>query len=289
MISFGIDIGGTSVKVASLRDGAVSWTGKSAPFVRPDTDQIVEAIRQAVAGRDVATNAVGLCCPGLLDRARRMITLSVNVPGLVDVPLDELIARALRPGRPPVAILSDANAVGYDIFTTRNLTGRLLSLALGTGVGASVIDEGGTFLHVSGESPGHLGQLDVSLDDHPPIGPDGGAGSLEAYIGAAALAEHYGEEAVHQLTADDPPVQALVRAIRIAHAIYRPQHICLSGGVGVRLNPLIEQIKTAVAKDLTRVARPGWTLTTGDDDYHAACGVARWAEHPQRKIPPNPT
>jgi predicted NBD/HSP70 family sugar kinase len=277
MISVGVDIGGTSVKVASLRDGAVSWTGKSAPFARPDTQQINDANWQAVAGRDLSTDAVGLSCPGLLDRTRRMITLSVNVPGLVDVPLDDLIARAFGAARSPVAILSDANAVGYDIYMRRKLSGRLLCLALGTGVGASVVDEGGTFLHVSGESPGHFGQLDVSLDDHPPIGPDGGAGSLEGYIGAGALAERYGEEGVGQLTANDPPVRALVRAIRVAHAIYRPQHVCLTGGVGIRLKPLIEEIKTAVEKDLTRVARPGWTLTTGEDDYHAACGVARWA------------
>jgi hypothetical protein len=34
-----------------------------------------------------------------------------------------------------------------------------------------------------------------------------------------------------------------------------------------------------VEKDLTSVARPGWTLTTGESDYHAACGVARYATH----------
>jgi predicted NBD/HSP70 family sugar kinase len=277
MLSLGIDIGGTSVKVASLRDGHVIWTSKSEAFARPDTGQIIDAIRQAVANRDTAADAVGLCCPGLLDRAKRTITLSVNVPGLVDVPLDELVARALGAGRPAAAILSDASAVGYDIYMGRELSGRLLCLALGTGVGASVIDEG-NFLHVSGESPGHFGQLDVSLDDAPPIGPDGGAGSLEAYIGAAALAARYGgAEGLERLTVADPPMRALVRAIRIAHAIYRPQHVCLTGGVGIRLKPLAPQIKAAVEKDLTRVARPGWTLTTGESDYHAACGVARFA------------
>src|SRR5258706_10727469 len=154
MLSLGIDIGGTSVKVASLRDGQVLWTSKSEPFARPDTGQVVEAIRQAIAGRDTAADAVGLCCPGLLDRPNRTITLSVNVPGLVDVPLDELVARALGAARPPAAILSDASAVGYDIYMGRQLRGRLLCLALGTGVGASVIDDRGQFLHVSGESPG---------------------------------------------------------------------------------------------------------------------------------------
>jgi predicted NBD/HSP70 family sugar kinase len=277
MISFGVDIGGTSVKLACLRDGELQWTGKSESFSRPTTQQVVDAIRQAVAEREVRPDAIGLCCPGLLDRARRVITLSVNVPGIVNVPLDEVIERALGAGRPPAAILSDANAVGYDIYMSRALSGRLLCLSLGTGVGASVVDEGGTFLHVSGESPGHFGQLDVSLDDHPPIGPDGGAGSLEAYIGAPALAARYGEAWIDRMTVHEPPLRALVRALRIAHSIYRPQHICLTGGVGVRLKPLLNEIKAAVEKDLTRVARPGWTLTTGDDDYHAARGVARWA------------
>jgi len=68
-----------------------------------------------------------------------------------------------------------------------------------------------------------------------------------------------------------------VRAIRIAHAIYRPQHICLTGGVGIRLAGLVGQIKARVETGLTRVAREGWTLSVGESDYHAACGAARWA------------
>jgi hypothetical protein len=68
-----------------------------------------------------------------------------------------------------------------------------------------------------------------------------------------------------------------VRAIRIAHAIYRPQHVCLTGGIGVRLGGIVAEIRAAVNEKLTRVAREGWTLFTGENDYHAACGVARWA------------
>src|SRR5258708_31988407 len=110
-------------------------------------------------------------------------------------------AMALGAGRAGGAIIRDGSGVGYDIYMGRGLSGRLLCLALGTGVGACVIDEG-TFLHVSGESPGHFGQLDVSLEDPAPIGPDGGAGSLEAYIGAAALAARdCGAEGLEQPTA----------------------------------------------------------------------------------------
>src|SRR4051794_39947309 len=58
MDSIGIDIGGTSVKAAMLRDGQVLRTSKSDAFTRPDTDQLVQAIRQATAGRATPANAV---------------------------------------------------------------------------------------------------------------------------------------------------------------------------------------------------------------------------------------
>lgn len=280
MTALGIDIGGTSVKLAAMEGDRAAWTGKSATYARPATEQIVHAIREAAAGRVTAggVSAVGVCCPGLLDRGARAITLSVNVPGLVGVPLDQIVERALGAGTLRAEILSDANAVGYDVYVTRGLTGRLLCLTLGTGVGASVVDDGGRFLHVSGESPGHFGQLDVSLESDPPVGPDGGAGSLEAYIGTAALATRYGDaNVVGRLDVTEPPVRALVRAIRIAHSIYRPQHVCLTGGIGVRLAGIVPEIKAAVSEKLTRVAREGWTLFTGQNDYHAACGVARYA------------
>lgn len=276
MTSLGIDIGGTSVKLALLREQQTVWTAQSPSYSRPSTQQIIAAISQALAGREVRPDAVGLCCPGLLDRSTRRITLSVNLPGLIDVPLDDIVRSALG-GVPAPALLSDANAVGFDIYTEHRLAGRLLCIAIGTGVGASVIDDG-RFLHVSGESPGHLGQLDVSLDDHPPIGADGGAGSLEAYIGAQALHQRYGDNhPIDHMKVEDPPLRALVRALRIAHAIYRPQHICLTGGIGTRLRSLVPAIQAATQDHLSQIARPNWTLFTGDHDHHAATGAARYA------------
>jgi predicted NBD/HSP70 family sugar kinase len=281
-MSLGIDIGGSSIKVARLVDGQIVETLKSESFSRPKTEEIVAALRAVLKIDNVSKiDAVGVCCPGLLDRARRTITLCVNVPGLVGTPLDEIVGWALGPGLPESAIISDAGAVAYDVYESRGLSGRLWCLALGTGVGASVLDEGGKFVHVSGESPGHIGQVDVTLEDVTPvpIGPDGGAGSLEAYIGAAALREAYGEHWMREIDEGDPPIRALVRAIRIAHAIYRPQHVCLTGGVGIRLKGLLAEIKERVDTNLTRVAREGWDLLVGESDYHAARGAARWGVH----------
>ncbi|MEA2734231.1 MAG: hypothetical protein QOE14_682, partial [Humisphaera sp.] len=161
-----------------------------------------------------------------------------------------------------------------------SLQGRLCSLALGTGIGVAVIDTGGVPLFVDGESAGHIGQVDVSIEGVPVIGPDGGAGSLEGYLGAPALVKRYGPDMAKNLAglgANDPPLKALARAIRICHAMYCPNHVALTGGIGIRMKHLLPTIRTMVEKDLTRVARPQWTLICGTDEFHAAKGAAKFA------------
>ena len=134
---------------------------------------------------------------------------------------------------------------------------------------------------MGGGASGHLGQIDVSLrDGELPVGPDGGAGGLEAYIGVASIRRQYGDDvsaAVSRFRGTEAPLRALARALRICHAIYRPDHICLCGGIGVRLTHLLPQIRELTEDRLTNVARPGWTLTCGDDDFHAARGAALMA------------
>jgi len=280
MRSLGIDIGGRSVKVAALNETGTLWTCRSDPYDRPDTAGLAGAIALAAAGGDIAgLTAVGLCVPGLLDAGGQCVTLSANVPGLVGVPLQCLVEEALgaRLPRPP-QVVSDAYAAAHDIVKRRALAGRVVVLSLGTGVGMSVLDDG-VPLAVEGTSPGHVGQIDVSLDADPPIGPDGGAGGLEAYIGAPALERAYGNvpDALAVMAVVDPPIRALVRAIRIIHAIYRPRHIVLAGGIGLGLRRLMPEIQSSTAAGLTSIAQGGWTLTAADHEFHAACGAAALA------------
>ena len=275
----GIDVGGTSVKAAAVEAGRVAWTGASSAYSKASTQQLVEAIRQSVSGRGGSIDGVGVCVPGLMDRQKRMVSLSVNVPGLNGVVLDELVSEALGERVTLAAMTSDAVATGMGIWFERRMAGRLLCLALGTGVGMAVLDDG-VALKVSGESPGHIGQVDVSIEGEPAIGPDGGAGSLEGYIGGPALVKRYGPDvaaAVAGWRGDEPPLRALARAVRICHAIYRPQHVVLAGGLGIRLGRLLEPLHAMIDRDLSKVARPGWTLSVGDSDFHAAAGAAAMA------------
>ncbi len=284
MLSLGIDIGGSSVKVAARRADGSARTGRSPSYRRPDASQLADAVRDAAAAAGVtpgeAVGSAGVCLPGVLDERREAIALSVHLPELVGVPIRKVMARALGAARTPLAYLSDANATAYDVYHSRAMTGRLFLLAMGTGVGASVVDEPGKLLFVDGDSPGHIGQCDVSLDADPPIGPDGGAGGLEAYASAGALVPRYGPDVVsacERLTAADPPLRALARAVRIAHAIYRPHHVCIAGGIGIRMAKSVPDLRRLVEVHLTSLARPNWTLVAGYSDFHAALGAARFA------------
>src|SRR4051812_37970179 len=98
MNQLGIDVGGSSVKVAALHGGQRLWTGRSSTYARPGPDGIGAAIREAVAGRlDGPPPAVGLCAPGILDERKERVTLSVNVPGLTGVRLADLVTEAVGP------------------------------------------------------------------------------------------------------------------------------------------------------------------------------------------------
>jgi hypothetical protein len=109
------------------------------------------------------------------------------------------------------------------------------------------------------------------------IAPDGGRGGVEGYLGAAALHRAYGPDPAAKIIAGDAAFRALVRVIRICHALYRPQHIGLAGGVGIRLGHLLPELRAAISADLTALARPDWVLFAGSSEFHAAVGAARIA------------
>ncbi|MBL8761830.1 MAG: ROK family protein [Phycisphaerae bacterium] len=280
----GIDIGGSSVKGARMRDGAVAATAQSERYENPEPG----AIRAAIAGvveriAGGVPSALGVCAPGIYDQEHGRIVRSVNLAGLCALSLrDELAAMT---GAGAIGVFTDAHAAAYDFAMSRGLGGRLVAISIGTGVGAAVLDDGVPLL-VSGRSPGHLGQIDVGEHLGPgfesvPLGPDGGRGGLEGYIGLPAIIRAYGRHVEHVLstfTIEHPPVRALVRAIRIVHAIYRPEHVALLGGIGVALRRLVPEIRARVNDELTSLARLGWELHAGDDLLHAARGAARLAE-----------
>ena len=302
-LSLGLDIGGTSVKGVLLdpaRPDRDLRAARSEPYARPDRERLAAAlldVARALLHPGEPISAVGVCAPGLRDESG-VIIRAVNVPGLEGASILDLIDEAVcRPlnislaaqrGGGAVFEFSDAPAAALDFHRRHPAPtppGRRLALSLGTGVGACVLDEspiGPIPLIVSGPGPGHLGHIDVTIEAdpaHAPHGPDGARATLESYIGLPALRSRFGDAlpsavASGLLRPDRPPLAALVRAIRIAHAIYRPRRIALLGGVGLALRPIAPDIRAAAADALTSLAHEDWTLEIGDDDLHAARGAA---------------
>lgn len=284
MRQLGIDVGGTSVKMALLEDGRTVWTGRSESYDKPDSNRLILALREASGGRVEKSkiDACGICVPGILNDARDTVLLSVNVPGLNNLPIASLVRQALGESILRIKVCNDAISCATDVVHALHLNGRVMVLAMGTGVGGAVLDVDSNSIRpllVEGESPGHIGMVDVTCDDPPTIGADGGAGSLEGYCGIPALVARYGnvERAIIEMKQTDPPMKALARIIRIGHAIYRPNHVVLAGGAGVQLSKRIDEIRKLVDTNLTTVARSGRTLQCALDIFHAARGAARLA------------
>lgn len=283
MFTLGIDIGGTAVKAAVLHTDGSSVTAVSSPYIRPDRSSLRTAVAMAVGGLDVSeVSAVGLCVPGRRGPSGDRVDLAVNVPGLQGYPFKDLVSDVLT-REVPVRVCADAEAATLD--AARDFPGarRVLGIAFGTGVGASLM-EAGRPVRIGSGTVGHLGQVDIGLmpgvPAPGPIGPDGGRNALEAYLGAPALRERLGSELgdlVPSLAPDDPAVLALVRAVRIALAIYTPDLVIVLGGVGLAFEPHGQVIEGAVRKDLTAIAPSGWRLAFGRSRFHAALGAARWA------------
>lgn len=295
-MNLGIDIGGSSVKAALLDSGREVWMGGSGAYTRPLAPELESAVGDVVFGAIAAAGnrglaSVGVCAPGLRD-ANGVITKALNVPGLVGMSPKSLVARAAPElAGVRVAEFTDSHAAAADYWRTRPSPGRLLALSMGTGIGACVLDAevGGkpAPLIVTGRGPGQIGQMDVGIEEKqeetwagksmPP-----GTGTLESHMGLPALRARFGENAIAlqtaiedgRLRADRWPLRGLVRALRIAHAIYLPERIVLLGGVGIRLRPMLEDMRVRVADGLTALAKPDWTLEAGESDYHAARGAA---------------
>ncbi len=116
MVALGIDVGGSSVKLAAIERGEVLWVSQSGTYQNPTRDELVAAIVGSMDGHSFKSGAVGLCVPGRRDRVRRMVTQSVNVPSLNGLVLDDLVAKALGRAREHLTIASDAIANGYDVL-----------------------------------------------------------------------------------------------------------------------------------------------------------------------------
>src|SRR3954447_26734707 len=90
----GVDVGGTKVAVASLRDGSLSES-RIVPTDKSSSEALVEQVARAIEeARDGDATAVGLGIPASIEFATGTARSGVNVP-LEGVPLRALLHERL--------------------------------------------------------------------------------------------------------------------------------------------------------------------------------------------------
>jgi glucokinase len=214
----GVDLGGTKVAAAPLRDGRL---GESTihPTSLDDTDRLLdelaEVVREAAAG---PIDAVGLGVPSIVQFDTGRVVSSVNIP-LADVPLRQVLGERLGV---PVFVDNDATvaalAEAHDA-DLRPVARNLVMLTVGTGIGGGIVLDGRIYRGSTGGA-GELGHTLVGLDLSRRVPRPAGfpqPGSLE-FLAAGHALDRMGAE-----VAEREPDSELGRLRGQGHAVLGPE------------------------------------------------------------------
>ncbi|MGO9822992.1 MAG: ROK family protein [Solirubrobacteraceae bacterium] len=220
----GVDLGGTKVAVARLRDrelgeSVLEPTQRSGP--EPLIEQLVSMIQSA---RSDDLGGVGIGVPSIVEFDTGRVVSSVNVP-LADIPLREVLGKRLGV---PVFVDNDATvaalAEAHD-DELRMVARDLVMITVGTGVGGGLVLGGRIYRGATGGA-GEVGHTLIAADlsDGVPVpGRFPQAGSFEYEAAGVALdrlveasAARHPESALGQLrAAGEKPTG--VEAVEAAH------------------------------------------------------------------------
>lgn len=189
---FGVDVGGTSVKIGLFQtDGAVleKWevptrTADGGKDILPDTAASILAKleEKGLTAEDVA--GVGVGAPGPIDRSGT-VHVAVNLGwGVFNIP--QTMTALL--GGIPVKAGNDANVAALGEMWKGGGQGyeNLVMVTLGTGVGGGIINEG-RIISGSAGAGGEIGHIHVKDDETIPCNCHN-YGCLEQYASATGIA-----------------------------------------------------------------------------------------------------
>ena len=277
----GVDVGGTTIKAASLDAAGLEYGRSERPTPRhlgPDVvvDTAISAIVElrAQLPEDARLRGVGVVVPGIVDAQEGIAVYAANL-GWRDLPVRQIVAKAVDL---PVVLDHDVRAAGLaelELGAARGLQ-EVILVALGTGIAAAVITRG----QISAGATGRAGEL-----GHLPVFPQGERcacgqrGCTENYASAAALSRRYSaaaglsdisaKEVISRAAAGDSvangvckdAVTALGRALVNYTLLMDPELILIGGGLAAAGAPLLDPLTREVQAGLTW--RPAPMISTG--------------------------
>lgn len=170
-VVIGADIGGTNIKIVLVdpRKGKVIDRVNLKTSTKSGADSIVTDLGTTLAtmidrAKDdrIQVGLVGVGCAGVIDLQKGSVTVSPNLPGWENFPLQEKLSRILQI---PVRVYNDVDCIGYAEYRlgVGGELGDFLCVALGTGVGGSLI-VGGRVWSRESISAGEVGHMTVQPD-----------------------------------------------------------------------------------------------------------------------------
>ncbi|MBE9224298.1 ROK family protein [Phormidium sp. LEGE 05292] len=184
-VVFGIDLGGTAIKIGQFREDGICLKSLTVPTPQPATPEaVIKAMVEAIAALGIKeAKAIGVGTPGPTDAAGKIAKIAINLVGWKDIPLAELLES--KTGLPTI-LANDANcaALGEAWLGAGRHFRNLILLTLGTGVGGAIILDGKLFIGHQGAA-GELGL--ITLNPEGPKCNSGNHGSLEQYVSVQAI------------------------------------------------------------------------------------------------------
>lgn len=277
MIVLGIDIGGTSIKGASINDKGLILDRFSLQVKKEDTPEttignLANIINEFIYNHQYKEKikGIGIGVPGIVDFDLGTVISSPNLPTWEGFNIKEFLQKSTKL---PVFLNNDANvaALGESIFGAGKKYKNMIMLTLGTGVGGGIIIDKKIYdgnKHRGAE----LGHMVIELNGRQ-CGC-GRKGCFEAYASATALIrdtkeamDAYPESELHQVYEELQEVTArnafiaarrndpaalevvnnyviyLCEGIMNYCNIFRPEAVVLSGGVANEGDYLLNKVR----------------------------------------------
>jgi glucokinase len=187
-----VDLGGSKIlSVVADEEGRILGEDRRATEAAkgPEAglDRIAASLEAALAEAGLRLDelqAVGVCSPGPIDRARGVLPEASNLPGWIDVPIRQHLSDRLGV---PAILEHDATSAAYGEFVFGAGRGcrNIVYLTVSTGIGGGLVLDGRLYRGATGAA-GELGHITIEADG--PLCFCGKPGHVEGLASGRAIA-----------------------------------------------------------------------------------------------------
>lgn len=176
----GVDVGGTNIKSALVKNGKVLQRVKLPTNGQQGPMSVINQIKKAIRTFSKPIAGIGIGIAGIIDSKKGIVQYSPNLVGWTNIKLAQMIKKEFKV---PVKILNDVNAIclGEWKFGAAKGHSNIFLFTLGTGVGGAAVCEGQLLFGANGFA-GEFGHLTIKYDGKKCTCAI--SGHLEGYVGA---------------------------------------------------------------------------------------------------------